>query len=128
VKFSYNGDANGDGKVNADDYFRIDSNFLTPPANATYGDGDFNFDDAINADDYFLIDSSFLGQGEPLGGAPSATAAAGAMTATTLATSAVVATTGGDEERKRAVKRSRDATASVFSAVRVKQRRVRAGR
>jgi ELWxxDGT repeat protein len=65
VSYTYDGDANGDGRVNADDYFRIDSGFLDQPANPLYGNGDFNFDDTINADDYFLIDSAFLGQGQP---------------------------------------------------------------
>ena len=66
VKFSYNGDANGDGRVNADDYFRIDQAFLAQPANPLYAQGDFNFDETVNADDYFLIDQAFLGQGAPL--------------------------------------------------------------
>jgi hypothetical protein len=59
---------NGDGRVNADDYFAIDSNFLSPPARPFYAQGDFNGDGVINADDYFLIDSAFLGQGQPLRG------------------------------------------------------------
>jgi autotransporter-associated beta strand protein len=72
VKYTYNGDANLDGRINADDYFRIDQGFLSQPANPTYRQGDFNYDDRINADDYFLIDAAFLGQGQPLGGASGA--------------------------------------------------------
>jgi hypothetical protein len=72
VKYTYNGDANLDGRINADDYFRIDSRFLAQPVNPGYGDGDFNYDDTINADDYFLIDSAFLGQGASLGSVVSA--------------------------------------------------------
>jgi hypothetical protein len=68
VKFTYNGDANLDGRINADDYFRIDSGFLAQLRGPTYRDGDFNYDAKINADDYFLIDSAFLGQGAPLDG------------------------------------------------------------
>jgi autotransporter-associated beta strand protein len=67
IQYAYNGDANGDGRVNADDYFRIDSGFLAQPADPTYADGDFNYDSKINADDYFLIDSAFLGQSGSLG-------------------------------------------------------------
>jgi hypothetical protein len=67
-KYTYNGDANLDGRINADDYFRIDSGFLAQPANPSYRDGDFNYDDKVNADDYFLIDSAFLGQGGALEG------------------------------------------------------------
>jgi hypothetical protein len=74
LKYTYNGDANLDGRINADDYFRIDSGFLDQPQNPTYVQGDFNDDDTINADDYFLIDSAFLGQGAPLGSAARAIA------------------------------------------------------
>ena len=65
IVYTYNGDASGDGVVNADDYFRIDQGFLAQPPNALYAQGDFNFDGRVNADDYFLIDQAFLGQGAP---------------------------------------------------------------
>jgi hypothetical protein len=65
VAYTWNGDANVDGKVDADDYFRIDGGFLSRPANPLYTNGDFDYDGAINADDYFLIDSAFLGQTTP---------------------------------------------------------------
>jgi len=64
VKYTWNGDANLDGVVNADDYFRIDSGFLTQQGG--YYNGDFNYDGVVNADDYFLIDSAFIGQTGPL--------------------------------------------------------------
>jgi hypothetical protein len=67
IKNTYNGDANLDGRVNADDYFRIDQGFLAQPQNPTYRDGDFNYDGRVNADDYFLIDQAFLGQTGVLG-------------------------------------------------------------
>ena len=54
------GDANEDGRINSDDYFRIDSAFLAQPADPSYRDGDFNYDNRINSDDYFQIDSAFL--------------------------------------------------------------------
>lgn len=69
VDYTYNGDTNFDGVVNADDYFRIDSGFLSQPVDPGYGEGDFNYDDRIDADDYFLIDSAFLGQSRVVGGA-----------------------------------------------------------
>jgi hypothetical protein len=62
VKFTWNGDLNLDGRVNADDYFYIDQGFLQKPQPPKYHDGDFNFDGKINADDYFLIDQAFLNQ------------------------------------------------------------------
>jgi len=64
VKYTWNGDANLDGVVNADDYFLIDSGYITQTKG--YINGDFNYDDVINADDYFLIDSSYIGQRGPL--------------------------------------------------------------
>ena len=70
IKYTYDGDANADGRINSDDYFRIDSGFLAQPANPGYSQGDFNYDGTINSDDYFLIDSAFLGQGAPLAATP----------------------------------------------------------
>ena len=64
--YTYNGDVNLDGRINSDDYFRIDRGFLAQPANPGYRDGDFNYDKRVNSDDYFLIDSAFLGQAGPL--------------------------------------------------------------
>ena len=49
--------------VDADDYFRIDSNYNKLPATLTYARGDFNYDGGIDGDDYNLIDASFSGQG-----------------------------------------------------------------
>jgi hypothetical protein len=66
IKYTYDGDANLDGLIDADDYFRIDSGFLAQPAVSSYAEGDFDYDGIINADDYFLIDSAFLGQSPPL--------------------------------------------------------------
>jgi len=63
VRYTYNGDANLDGIVNADDYFLIDSGFITQKKG--WYNGDFNYDGAVNADDYFLIDCAFVGQSEP---------------------------------------------------------------
>ena len=65
VKYTYDGDMNVDGVVNADDYFLIDTGFIG--GGRRYQDGDLNYDGVINADDYFLIDGAFLGQGGPLG-------------------------------------------------------------
>jgi len=64
ARYTYNGDANLDGVVNADDYFLIDSNYI--PQKPGWYNGDFNYDGLVNADDYFLIDSAFLGQTGPL--------------------------------------------------------------
>ena len=93
VKYTYNGDANLDGTINSDDYFRIDSGFLGQPTSPTYAQGDFNYNELINSDDYFLIDSAFLGQPTPQA------AAARARTETTSRPAAALEATS--ERRKR---------------------------
>ncbi|MCY2952087.1 MAG: lamin tail domain-containing protein [Planctomycetota bacterium] len=60
VKYTWNGDANLDGIVNADDYFLVDSGFITQQPG--YENGDMNYDGTVNADDYFLIDSAYIAQ------------------------------------------------------------------
>jgi hypothetical protein len=56
VRFTYAGDANLDGKINIDDYGRIDSSFASGPIN--YSHGDFNFDKKHTIDDYGIIDAN----------------------------------------------------------------------
>ncbi len=65
VMYTYAGDANLDGTINADDYFAIDSNYNKSGTVFGYANGDFNYDGKINGDDYFLIDSNFVAQGAP---------------------------------------------------------------
>src|SRR5205085_4074159 len=73
VKYTYDGDANVDGKVNADDYAAIDAGFATHATG--YRAGDFNYSGGQpNSDDYFAIDHSYSDQGAVLAG-PSAPAA-----------------------------------------------------
>ena len=60
VKYTWNGDANFDGRVTFDDYVKIDTGFgsgLTGWAN-----GDFNYSGTVNFDDYVLIDIAFNAQ------------------------------------------------------------------
>jgi hypothetical protein len=61
VKFTYGGDATLDGKVNIDDYTKIDSG--TAAGINMWVNGDFNFDGKINIDDYVLIDGIVSLQG-----------------------------------------------------------------
>ncbi|CAN5363530.1 hypothetical protein BH09PLA1_BH09PLA1_05130 [soil metagenome] len=58
------GDADNNGKVNFDDYARIDNGFN----NHQYGfsNGDFDYNGVINFDDYSIIDLIFSTQGAPL--------------------------------------------------------------
>ncbi|MBE3070943.1 MAG: PEP-CTERM sorting domain-containing protein, partial [Planctomycetes bacterium] len=69
LKFTYWGDANLDGVIDANDYDRIDKYYLFPPAVMTWGHGDFNYDGVIDANDYDKIDKAYLFQAAPLGAA-----------------------------------------------------------
>jgi hypothetical protein len=64
LKFTYYGDANGDGVVNGDDYNLIDTGFSGGGTGWLFGD--FNHDGVINGDDYNLIDTAFGAQTGPL--------------------------------------------------------------
>ena len=54
VMYTYGGDANLDGKINVDDYGRIDFNVNL--GTSGWFNGDFNYDGKINVDDYGIID------------------------------------------------------------------------
>jgi autotransporter-associated beta strand protein len=57
LMYTYVGDADLDGDVDGDDYFRIDNGFSAGAT--TYSQGDFDYNGRINADDYFLIDRNY---------------------------------------------------------------------
>ena len=60
VKYTYFGDTNLNGSVDATDYIAIDNGFNN---NLTgWNNGDFNYDGKINGDDYTLIDNAFNSQ------------------------------------------------------------------
>lgn len=59
------GDANLDGKINADDYALLDRSYAQSLASAHWQDGDFNYDGVVNSADYLLIDTT-LAQSQPL--------------------------------------------------------------
>jgi T5SS/PEP-CTERM-associated repeat protein/autotransporter-associated beta strand protein len=63
IMYTYAGDANLSGDIDADDYANIDFNSGTGATG--YFNGDFNYDGGINADDYALIDFNFNAQGAP---------------------------------------------------------------
>ncbi|HZZ45048.1 MAG TPA: dockerin type I domain-containing protein [Tepidisphaeraceae bacterium] len=64
IKYTYNGDANLDGKVNADDYALLDRGFAKHLTG--WSNGDFNYDGIINSADYLLIDRAYALQGNPI--------------------------------------------------------------
>jgi len=67
VKYTYAGDANLSGNIDADDYFQIDHNYgHTTPDRLGYFNGDSNYDGMINGDDYFTIDANYVAQDAPL--------------------------------------------------------------
>ena len=60
VKYTWNGDANLDGRVTFDDYVKIDTGFNSQLTG--WLNGDFNYSGAVNFDDYVLIDIAFNSQ------------------------------------------------------------------
>ena len=61
VKYTYFGDANLSGTVDATDYLLTDSGFAG--GGNVWHNGDFNYDGVVNGDDYTLIDNAFNTQG-----------------------------------------------------------------
>jgi len=71
VMYTYAGDANMDGKVNADDYFQIDSHYnKSADSDKLWINGDFNYDGKFTGDDYVLIDAAFAAHGSQFPSAP----------------------------------------------------------
>jgi hypothetical protein len=58
--YTYGGDATLDGKINIDDYTRMDGGISTGVAG--WYNGDFNYDGKINIDDYTIIDANIGNQ------------------------------------------------------------------
>ncbi|HYO08383.1 MAG TPA: endonuclease [Tepidisphaeraceae bacterium] len=56
LMYTWGGDADLNGRVDGDDYFRIDSH--AGQVGAGWVNGDFNYSGSINGDDYFIIDSN----------------------------------------------------------------------
>ena len=70
--YTWNGDCDLNGRIDADDYFRIDKGFFQASRGTAvdriYANGDFNYDGAIDIQDYILIDSAFMAQNAASGG------------------------------------------------------------
>jgi autotransporter-associated beta strand protein len=65
VAYTYYGDADLNGRVNFDDYVRIDNGFNNHLLD--WENGDFNYSGGIDFDDYVLIDLAFNSQSGTLG-------------------------------------------------------------
>src|SRR5439155_12719188 len=76
VMYTYGGDANLDGKINIDDYGRIDGHVGIAGSTGWYN-GDFNYDGKINIDDYGIIDGNIGVQGQPFSTAGAVASPAG---------------------------------------------------
>jgi hypothetical protein len=92
VMYTYGGDANLDGKLNVDDYGRIDSNIGLGPAG--WYNGDFNYDGKVNVDDYGVIDSNIGIQGSPFFTATAATPSIAGLAAVPEPASCAILTLG----------------------------------
>jgi hypothetical protein len=69
VKYTWNGDANADGQLNADDFAAIDAGFATHSTG--YANGDYNYSGGPpNSDDYFVIDLAYSNQADQLSSPP----------------------------------------------------------
>jgi len=77
VMFTWAGDATLDGKINIDDYVRIDAGL--PIAASGYFNGDINYDGKINIDDYLIFDTNIVAQGPQLANSPFSSASASAV-------------------------------------------------
>ena len=62
AKVTWLGDANLDGKINADDFALIDRGLARSLPSAHWTDGDFNYDGQVTPADYLLIDRVVLQQ------------------------------------------------------------------
>jgi fibronectin-binding autotransporter adhesin len=61
VKYTFVGDADLSGSIDATDYSLIDNGFAKGLTG--WNNGDFNYDSVVNGDDYTLIDNAFNTQG-----------------------------------------------------------------
>jgi hypothetical protein len=67
AKYTYTGDTDLDGDVDADDYARLDAAFAgASGVGGPYRNGDIDYSGSVNSDDYFQIDRAFSTQSTPL--------------------------------------------------------------
>ncbi len=109
VKYTFVGDADLSGSVDAGDYLLIDAGFTS--GSGTWRNGDFNYDGVINGDDYALIDNAFNTQGS---------ASFTAVPATLIANDTTPPPTAAKTTASSSI---RDVTAPIGDASELKKRR-----
>jgi hypothetical protein len=62
INYTWSGDANLSGLIDADDFFQIDSHYNRPQGSLNFFNGDFDYDGNIDGDDYFQIDTGYQQQ------------------------------------------------------------------
>jgi autotransporter-associated beta strand protein len=105
VMFTYGGDATLDGKLNIDDYVKIDSGIASGLTG--WVNGDFNYDGKVNIDDYTTVIDANIGNqngsyptgGGIDGGGPSGVSAV--PEPASLSAIAIILTTLGGRRRRR---------------------------
>jgi hypothetical protein len=107
VAYTYAGDADLNGKINGDDYFRIDSHVGT--ATPSWFNGDFDYNGKVDGDDYFLIDSNV--SNPPLAALPDTAVVPAGLTAVPEPASALTVTMLGAAAALRRQRRKRHALA-----------------
>jgi hypothetical protein len=60
IRYTFNGDLDLDGIIDADDYAKMDAGFVQKLNG--WANGDLDYNGKINADDYFLMDRAFSNQ------------------------------------------------------------------
>jgi hypothetical protein len=59
IRYTYFGDANLDGKVNALDFNALATNFGKTPGSDVWSQGDFNYDGSVNTSDFTAMAANF---------------------------------------------------------------------
>jgi hypothetical protein len=111
VMFTYGGDATLDGKINIDDYVKIDSGIAG--SYTGWVNGDFNYDGKVTIDDYITVIDANIGNqsgvfptasGGPASAGPGGVSAVpepGSLSAITM----ILAALGGSSRRRRRLRR-----------------------
>jgi hypothetical protein len=102
VMYTYAGDLNFDGRVDAQDYGIID-NWVQFPGTSGYANGDINYDGVIDAADYGVIDNTIQLQGPPIpaGGAAGGLSGVTAVPESTLCGGLAIFAVGLVRRRRR---------------------------